>query len=977
MGWYFDGTDHVTLGNDSAQDIPNGDWTICGWFRVAGNSGTNYPKLLCWGTPGGTPHVQIFLAQSSTGVGNADTLSACFIGPGAVDTGILYNASFAVSSHTDKWIPWCLTHDEATDTTYLRVYDTATGTTYNDSSVVALPAITNTDITGAMYIGSSVSGGNDRIAGDLADFAFLPGVYFDDGHWQAYIRGGRANRFPSCQWYLPMLGGRYEDWKNQLTVTNTGSAASTGHPPLQLITPKHHNISATWSTPGGLRVTRQSVDVIGQKGSDLRVATQSVDVVGLTDPDIRIYRVALEYLRELVVYVEGASSTIALTQSATTNFKTQDITSTIVLTQAASYDCVRNRQAESELELLGVVDYIGPKWVSANSAIALTQDTYIPEVYEVEAGTTIVFSQDTSHVGTQRLEADSTLVLTQFADTPLKIRSTSSQINLTQSASAGMILTASSHIALTQSATLTAINPTATSQLNLAHEARYQPLPQFAESQIILTQSTWQNIRYLQVNSQINLTQLNSVSKPIQVSATTELSTTEWLIDPETGETTEQDTGLRQSVETIHDGTRSAESMISFNCVVGLTHVLASGTAVSASSTLALTQEAILSTVATGTSAISLSQAAVAQAGKSGYTTIELTQEASVNFSKAFTIQSEIEVRHAAAFTLIVASTPYQYSPFVGGTSDPDAPMPPPTTLQGPMAGIQVPFQLVYPSIGAVTDSLSLKTPNFGNLDRLAFNRVQRETRGGSLVIYADPIWPKIQTLILTFSGLKRVEAQNLLTFIDDHIGQEIGLIDWEHRYWKGVITAPDQPIVEDSFDSFTSSFEFQGELDPTWNPQVVPPSLRYSAIRSEQEEGYYVPNEPQLPTIPEADYLSAEADSTVKIGYAVYLKSSGHLDPAKADAQSTSGIIGVSISDAMAGALCKYLSEGKVTRSDWTEVAGAALLTPGVTYYLSPTTAGQITSTAPTTTGQSVAAIGRATSTTELDIEIGTPVLL
>jgi hypothetical protein len=139
--------------------------------------------------------------------------------------------------------------------------------------------------------------------------------------------------------------------------------------------------------------------------------------------------------------------------------------------------------------------------------------------------------------------------------------------------------------------------------------------------------------------------------------------------------------------------------------------------------------------------------------------------------------------------------------------------------LQEPLTGISVPFQLLYPATGVVTDSLSLRAPNLGNLDRLSFNRIQRETRGGTLVIYADPVWPKTQTLVLSFSGLKQEEARNLLTFIEDHLGQEIGLIDWEHRYWRGVITAPDQPIVQDGRDSYTASFEFQGEADPTWTP--------------------------------------------------------------------------------------------------------------------------------------------------------------
>ena len=99
------------------------------------------------------------------------------------------------------------------------------------------------------------------------------------------------------------------------------------------------------------------------------------------------------------------------------------------------------------------------------------------------------------------------------------------------------------------------------------------------------------------------------------------------------------------------------------------------------------------------------------------------------------------------------------------------------------------------------------------------FNRISRETRGGTLVVFADPIWPKIQTLSLTFSGLTLTEADALLAFCDAHLGQEIGLLDWEHRYWKGVIMTPEDPIVQDTRDTYSASFEFEGELDPTWTP--------------------------------------------------------------------------------------------------------------------------------------------------------------
>jgi hypothetical protein len=129
---------------------------------------------------------------------------------------------------------------------------------------------------------------------------------------------------------------------------------------------------------------------------------------------------------------------------------------------------------------------------------------------------------------------------------------------------------------------------------------------------------------------------------------------------------------------------------------------------------------------------------------------------------------------------------------------------------------------------------------------------------------------------------------------------------------------------------------------------------------------------------MPEAlDFSTAEADSQIKIGYPVYLKASGHVDPAQADRNPQTQVVGLAISDAEATFSCKYITEGRVERSDWTEVAAVATLTPGATYFLSAATPGQITKIAPTTPGQYVVRIGRATSTLVLDVEIELPILL
>lgn len=158
------------------------------------------------------------------------------------------------------------------------------------------------------------------------------------------------------------------------------------------------------------------------------------------------------------------------------------------------------------------------------------------------------------------------------------------------------------------------------------------------------------------------------------------------------------------------------------------------------------------------------------------------------------------------------------YHPFVGA-GPPSNPEPPPTELEGPVPGITDAFKLLYPAVGPFTDTLVLRAPNLGNKDRLQMSRVSRETRGGTLIVYADPIWPKVETLVLNFSGLTWAEAKGLHTFMDAHLGLEIGLLDWEHRFWKGVLTKLDDPIVQDGPGcKYSVGFEFEGEM-ATYSP--------------------------------------------------------------------------------------------------------------------------------------------------------------
>lgn len=155
------------------------------------------------------------------------------------------------------------------------------------------------------------------------------------------------------------------------------------------------------------------------------------------------------------------------------------------------------------------------------------------------------------------------------------------------------------------------------------------------------------------------------------------------------------------------------------------------------------------------------------------------------------------------------------YSPNIGeGTG----PTPPASTM--PTLVPQNYVRLFYPTTSPTLE-VNIRTPEFGNRERLQFTRINRESRGGTLQIFADPTWPKSKVLALTFTGLTETQAQAVQTFFTDTLGLEIGLTDWEGRTWHGIVTTPDADLVRSrrgrdacgNNSIVDLSFEFEGEL--------------------------------------------------------------------------------------------------------------------------------------------------------------------
>lgn len=146
-----------------------------------------------------------------------------------------------------------------------------------------------------------------------------------------------------------------------------------------------------------------------------------------------------------------------------------------------------------------------------------------------------------------------------------------------------------------------------------------------------------------------------------------------------------------------------------------------------------------------------------------------------------------------------------------------------------------------------------------------------------------------------------------------------------------------------------------------------------------------------QVQQLPAGDTLNAAASevdvvslvnasgSAAAICTPVYVSASGSFSLARANAAGTMEAIGLvrdaSIANTTAGSI---QTDGVLTATtgQWDAITGqTGGLTFGAVYFLSATTAGQLTSTAPSTSGQYVLRVGKALSTTDLDISILAPI--
>lgn len=684
-----------------------------------------------------------------------------------------------------------------------------------------------------------------------------------------------------------------------------------------------------------------TLDVIRRSSDDLSLSDEAVVSMVYALPVAEAMSLA-DQAGVQVDWARSAEDTLALTDAAVGDY-CRVVTDTLSVTDEATNELIK-----PVIDALDLTEEFGAEWVYNRRRIDTLALTHQAVASFARAGS-----------------ASSTLALTHSATVSL-VRTAADTLTLTDVAAVDQLRLASDTLTLTDTAVVTTNRVGAQDDLlDLSHTA------------------TVGFVRYRLASDRISL---HDTARPgvVFAAASDALQELHYSYDPVTGEYTPYYTGLQDRADAAlvpYAPTPVADTLTLWDQAFGVA-IHADAQPGDVTDTLVLTQSAtveqwpIVRDAIHAADSLVLAHAAVVALVRPAVDTLDLTDEATVvTWRATLAVTDTLQLGHSVAFVRVTGGSLYQYCPFVGEGSA-GAPVPPSSTLDGPMPGIEVPFQLVYPAVGAVSDSVTLRAPEFGNKDRLQFNRISRETRGGTLIVFADPMWPKVETMALTFSGLLQSQALALLAFMEAHLGEEIGLIDWEHRYWRGVIVNPIDPVVQDGKNRFTASFEFEGELDPTWNPQVIPPPI-YSIPGQTPKQPYanypvYLPAEMDVD-----DYYTAEVDVEVAIGTPIYLTTAAHARPAQANGVPQAQVAGFSTTVTQPGFACKYVTEGLIARDDWTVIAGTTALMPGSVYFLDPDASGRITAIPPSASGHYVVRIGRAVSALNLDLEIETPIRL
>lgn len=138
----------------------------------------------------------------------------------------------------------------------------------------------------------------------------------------------------------------------------------------------------------------------------------------------------------------------------------------------------------------------------------------------------------------------------------------------------------------------------------------------------------------------------------------------------------------------------------------------------------------------------------------------------------------------------------------------------PDTFSPSPALGLSATTTFSYPYTSP-TNVATLRNPKFNNNQTLETGRIYRETRGHEQKVGDNVYWLKLNYLHMEFEALTLDQATDLIELLEASAGDEIKLVDWENRTWRGfIVSNPNDIIIHKDDDcQYSAALRFEGVL--------------------------------------------------------------------------------------------------------------------------------------------------------------------
>jgi hypothetical protein len=419
----------------------------------------------------------------------------------------------------------------------------------------------------------------------------------------------------------------------------------------------------------------------------------------------------------------------------------------------------------------------------------------MPKKYTLEAWNVLQPTDTAWPNAVRRVSASSTLNLQSLTVVDHKIKLTFSFLEIIDQADSNNILYLN-----------------ATNQLQLTHSAsRKGTLLNKISAALSLSGVAYSKLHYRRITSQLQLNHVATLTgQPHVVEANNNLAggweeldpddvlgVNPW--DPEAVAALLNGVGLRHSLSVKKRISLRVKNYLSFS------QSALQGPSASATNHLHLGQNIRVVEYEKVTSYLRFQQAALCYTVEAAENTLNLTQELVVDGEIPRTASNILNLKSVVSYITINFC---DYSPGIGEGNFTYVP----PSIIAPTLTRRETTVLTWPYQSPIL-TVTLRNPEFDNVEQFEFRRINRRTRGGTLDLYRDESWPKVKRLIMSFTYLNEEQRVSLFNFLIRSLGTEIGLLDFESRQWRGILLTPTSAISQPKRFGHNFSLEFEGEL--------------------------------------------------------------------------------------------------------------------------------------------------------------------